>query len=78
MEEQLRTALDLLNHDDQLTMDDRIALEGDLKYVMSDPKGELVPMKKKLIDIYLTKAAQETKDFIQGVIAKIAIESLKP
>jgi hypothetical protein len=78
MEEQLRTALDLLNHDNQLSMDDRIALEGDLKYVMSDPKAELAPAKTKLIRINLAKAAQGTKEFIQDLLAKIVVESMKP
>src|SRR5262249_43167252 len=48
MEEKLRTARELLDHDDKLTFDDKTSLWDDLQYVMSDPKADLVPAKRKL------------------------------
>jgi hypothetical protein len=77
MQERLRTAKDLLDHDDKLLLADRERLWDLLEYVMSDPKSDLAPAKKKLIEIDLEKAKAETKDFIQGVIAKMGVEAMK-
>lgn len=44
---------------------------------MSDPKSDLALAKKKLFEINLEKAKAETKDFIQGVIAKMSVEAMK-
>jgi hypothetical protein len=77
MEERRRTAKDLLDHDDKLTLDDRQRLWGLLEYVMSDPKSDLAPAKKKLIEIDLEKAKDATKDFIQGLLAKTIVEAAK-
>jgi len=77
MQERLRTAKDLLDHDDKLAFDDRERLWDLLQYMMSDPKSDLAPAKKKLIEIDLEKAKAETKDFIQGVIAKMGVEAMK-
>jgi hypothetical protein len=49
-----------------------------LKYVMSDPKSDLVPAKKKLIEISLGKAAAATRDFVTDLLAKYAAEMSKP
>jgi hypothetical protein len=77
MQERLRTAKDLLDHDDKLTLDDRTRLWDLLQYVMSDPKSDMAPAKKKLIDIDLAKAKEDTKDFIQGLLAKTIVEAAK-
>jgi hypothetical protein len=77
MQERLRTAKDLLDHDDKLLLEDRERLWDLLQYVMSDPKSDLVPAKKKLIEFNLEKATEVTKDFVQGVLAKMGAEMLK-
>jgi hypothetical protein len=41
---------ELLYHDDKLSQDDREKLWGLLQYVMSDPKSDMVPAKKKLFE----------------------------
>jgi hypothetical protein len=58
MAESLDTARDSLWHDDQLTLEDREKLWNDLKYVMSNQKADLVPAKRKLIEIKLAKAGE--------------------
>jgi hypothetical protein len=78
MEDRLQTAKELLNHDDKLSYDEREKLWGLLQYVMSDPKSDLVPAKKKLIDISLTKAAAATRDFVTDLMAKYFAEMSKP
>lgn len=78
MEDRLQTAKELLYHDDKLSLNEREKLWSLLKYVMSDPRSDMVPAKKKLIDINLEKAAAGTKDFVQGVLAKLGAEMLKP
>ena len=77
MAERLQTANDLLQHDDQLTLDDRNSLWSDLQYVMSDPKADLVPAKKRLIDIKLGKATQYVREAILDLLAKTTAEVLK-
>jgi hypothetical protein len=77
MQERLRTAKDLLDHDDKLLLADRERLWDLLEYVMSDPKSDLAPAKKKLIEIDLEKAVEGTKDFVQGLLAKMGAEMLK-
>jgi hypothetical protein len=77
MEERLQTARELLYHDDKLTMDDRTKLWDDLQYVMSDPKGDLVPSKKKLIEIRLAKATGYVREIILDLVAKTAAEIVK-
>jgi len=77
LEERLRTARELLNRDDQLSEEDRIALWEDLKYVMSDPKADLVPAKKKLIEINLSTATGWIRDLIVDMVAKTTAEVIK-
>ena len=77
MEEKINTALDLLRHDDNLTEEDREDLWPDLKYVMSSPKADLVPAKKKLIDIKLKNATGYVREFILDYLAKCTAEALK-
>jgi hypothetical protein len=77
MDEKLRTAKDLLFHDDQLTYEDRKELWGLLQYVMSNPKADLVPAKSKLISIKIQKAAEPIKDFVTDLLAKYAAEMSK-
>lgn len=68
---------DLLWHDDNLTLDDREKLWDLLQYVMSDPKSDLVPAKRKLIDIDLKKAASLTRELTTDLIAKYFAEMSK-
>jgi hypothetical protein len=75
MEERLRTARELLRHDDKLTLADRNELWDLLQYVMSDPKADLVPAKKKLIEIKLGKATGYVRDAVLDLMAKIVVES---
>jgi hypothetical protein len=77
MEDKLRTARDLLFHDDQLSYEERTELWGLLRYVMSSPKAELAPAKSKLIAIRIQKAAAPIKDFVTDLLAKYAAEMSK-
>jgi hypothetical protein len=77
MEDRLKTARELLRNDDHLTQDDRNDLWDDLQYVMSDPKADLAPAKKKLIEIKLGKATEYVREAILDLIAKTAAEVLK-
>jgi hypothetical protein len=77
MEDRLKTAKELLNHDDKLSYDERENLWGLLQYVMSDPKSDLVPANKKLIEISLAKAAAATRDFVTSFMAQYFAEMSK-
>jgi hypothetical protein len=77
MEEKLRTAKDLLFHDDKLTFEDREELWELLRYVMSNPKADLVPAKSKLISIKIQKAAQPIRAFVLDLLAKYGAEMSK-
>jgi hypothetical protein len=77
MEDKLRTAKDLLFHDDKLTFQERTELWDLLKYVMSNPKADLAPAKSKLIMLKIQKAAVPIRDFVTDVIAKYAAEMSK-
>jgi hypothetical protein len=77
MDDKLRTAHDLLFHDDQLTYEERKELWKLLRYVMSSPKAELTPAKSKLISIKIQKAAAPIKDFVTDLLAKYAAEMSK-
>jgi len=78
MEDRLQTARELLYHDDKLTEDDREELWPLLKDVMSNPKDDLTPARRKLIDIKLGKAGQVTREIITDLIAKTIVEIVKP
>lgn len=77
MQDRLATAKDLLDHDTKLTLGDREKLWSLLQYVMSDPKSDLAPGKRKLIDIDLEGAKDVTKDFITTLLAKTFAEVAK-
>ena len=77
MAERLNTARELLWNDDKLSLEERESLWGLLQYVMSDPKSDLVPAKRKLIDIKLEPALAATREFIENIIAKSIAETLK-
>jgi hypothetical protein len=76
MEDRLKTARDLLYHDGKLSIDERNELWPDLEYVMSDPKADLAPAKKKLIEIKLGKATEYVKDALLDLMAKTIKEVL--
>ena len=78
MEDRQNTARDLLNHDEKLGLDERQELWDLLQYVMSDPKADLVPGKRKLIGFKLEKAGQATREFVLDLMAKIVTEATKP
>ena len=78
MEDRLQTARELLYHDDNLSEEEREELWPLLKDVMSNPKDDLVPAKRKLINIKLGNAGQATKEIITDLIAKTVAEMLKP
>jgi hypothetical protein len=77
MEDRLQTAKELLYHDDKLSFEDREKLWGLLQYVMSDPKSDMVPAKKKLICITLENAATATQEFVTNLMAKYLAEMSK-
>jgi hypothetical protein len=77
MEELLQTARRLLDHDDKLSYEERVELWDDLQYVMSDPKADLVPAKKKLIQINLAKAGEMVRETFVEIIAKTTAEIFK-
>src|SRR5713101_6584206 len=56
---------------------DREKLWGLLKDVMSNPTDDLVPAKRKLIDINLARAGQMTKDILTDLVAKTMAEIVK-
>ena len=78
MEDKLQTARRLLNNDDKLSYEEREELWSDLQYVMSDPKADLVPAKKKLIEINLGKAGAVVREVFTDIVAKTTAEMLKP
>ena len=75
MKERLDTARAILYHDGKLTIYDRNGLWDLLQYVISDPKSDLVPAKRKLIEINLAKAASVTREFVLDLLAKIVVET---
>jgi len=75
--ERLRTARELLEYDDKLAEDDRQSLWPDLQYVMSNPKADLVPAKRKLIDFKLAKASDWVREAILDLTAKTIAEISK-
>lgn len=77
MEDRLKTARELLEHDEKLSLDDRTRLWEDLQYVMSDPKSDLAPAKKKLIELKLEKATKYVREFVLDLMAKTAAELIK-
>jgi hypothetical protein len=77
MDDKLKTAKELLFHDDKLTYDERKELWDLLQYVMSNPKADLAPAKSKLISIKIQKVAAPIKDFITDLLAKYAAEMSK-
>jgi hypothetical protein len=77
LEERLKTARELLEHDDHLTLEDREALWPDLQFVMSNPKSDLVPAKKKLVEIKLGKATGWVRDAVLDLMAKTMAEMAK-
>lgn len=77
MQKRLDTALDLLRHDDHLSLEDRESLWGDLRFVMSNPKADLVPAKTKLVEIKLKNASLLVKETVMELVAKTTAEFLK-
>jgi hypothetical protein len=78
MEDRLQTAKELLYHDDKLSLEDREKLWGLLQYVMSDPKSDLAPAKKKLFEIGIAKALPATRELLLDFMAKLGAELMKP
>jgi hypothetical protein len=78
MADRLQTAKELLNHDDKLSLEEREKLWVLLQYVMTDPKSDMVPAKKKLFEIGIAKALPATREFLLDLIAKLGAEMLKP
>jgi hypothetical protein len=77
MEDRLQTAKELLYNDDKLSQTEREKLWDLLRYVMSDPKSDLVPAKKKLIDINLSKATAPIREAVLDLLAKYFAEMSK-
>jgi hypothetical protein len=77
MQERLRTAKDLLDHDDKLLLEDRERLWDLLQYVMSDPRSDLAPAKKKLFEIGIADALPATREFLLDFMAKATAEVFK-
>jgi hypothetical protein len=77
MDDKLRTARDLMLHDDKLTYEERRENWDLLQYVMSNPNGELAKAKSTLLMIKIQKAAEPIKEFVTDVLAKYAAEITK-
>lgn len=77
MADRLDTAKELLDHDDKLSLEERQKLWSLLKYVMSDPRSDMVPAKKKLFEIGISKALPATREFFLDLMAKLGAEMLK-
>ena len=78
MEERLRTVRELLSNEKKLSVDDLRSLLEDLQYVMSDPKAELVPAKRRLIEFKLEDVSKSVREFVLDLAAKVIVESAKP
>jgi hypothetical protein len=78
MKDRLDTARDLLWHDDNLSLEERESLWDLLQYVMTDPKSDLAPAKRKLIDIKLKPAVAATREFILDFLARFAAQMAQP
>ncbi len=78
MEDRLQTAKELLKHDDKLSLEEREKLWGLLQYVMTDPKSDMVPAKKKLFEIGIAETLPATREFFLDLMAKLGAEMLKP
>jgi len=76
MEDRLNTSRELLARADKLPPEDRNKVWEYLQDVMSDPKAELAPAKKKLIETMLEKAPA-VREFVLELIAKTTAEILK-
>jgi hypothetical protein len=77
MKDRLQTARELLDHDDKLSLEDRKKLWSLLQYVMSDPKSDLTPAKKKLFEFGIAKALPATREFFLDFLAKLGAEVIK-
>jgi hypothetical protein len=77
MKNRLDTARALLKHADKLSADDQNELWDCLQYVVSNPRGELAPAKKKLTEVILEKGPPFLKEAVLELFAKIAVESMK-
>lgn len=77
MADRLSTAKELFDHDDKLSLEDREKLWGLLQYVMSDPKSDMVPAKRKLFEIGVSKALPATRELFLDFIAKYLAEMTK-
>lgn len=77
MEDRIRTAHDLIEHDEKLSPEDRQKLWADLQFIMADPKADLAPAKRKLNEIRLEKATKYVKEFILDLTAKTLAEVIK-
>jgi hypothetical protein len=76
-DDKLRTAHDLLFHNDKLTYEERKELWNLLQYVMSSPRADLALAKSKLIAIKIQNAAEPIKDSVTDFLAKYAAEMSK-
>ena len=65
-------------HDDKLALEEREKLWGLLQYVMSDPRSDMAPAKKKLFEIGISKALPATRELLLDLMAKLGAEMLKP
>jgi hypothetical protein len=77
MEDQIKTARELLSYDEKLTAEDRLAVLENLKYVVSDPTNTLAAAKRKLIEIKLENATDWVRVAITDLVAKTIAEIVK-
>jgi hypothetical protein len=78
MQDRLQTARELLYHEDRLTLEEKEKLWGLLQYVMSNPKSDMAPAKRKLFEIGIEKAIPATREFFLDLMAKLGAEMMKP
>jgi hypothetical protein len=74
MQDKLDTAHELLYDNKNLSLDERHELWELLKFVMSNPKSDLTPAKRKLAAMKLAKVSKVSREFLLDFVAKVATE----
>jgi hypothetical protein len=76
-DDKLRSAHDLLFHDDKLTYEEHKELWNLLQYVMSSPKDDLAPEKSELIGIKIQNAAEAYQGCRDRFLGKVRRRNVK-
>ena len=74
MQDKLDTAHELLYDNKNLSLGERHELWELLKFVMSNPKSDWTPAKRKLATMKLAKVSKVSREFLLDFVAKVAAE----